>query len=223
MCERYCEKCNIPVSALCVSSKKHQTHDVVDISKSLKYKRIALTKDLQGLRKNNYSKYPGIASHIPVKKAEQNETSQKLTTSINKHKEDFQRNMYINIQNLKADRYEINPKQKINRQHIYQQFGYISESEIKTEEHCYSMDSAGDQTSRPNRPLIDEPRLITKINTKYKRYKLRSVSCDNDNNIWTCGRDKVIRLYNLQGELEKSIQTEQICNPLDITATRNGD
>lgn len=85
------------------------------------------------------------------------------------------------------------------------------------------MDSAGELTSPPNRPLIDEPRIVTKINTKYKRYKLRSVSCENDNNIWTCGRDKVIRRYNLQGEQVESIQTEPVCNPLDTAVTRSGN
>lgn len=35
ICERYCEKCTIPICALCVSCKEHQSHDVVDILKSI--------------------------------------------------------------------------------------------------------------------------------------------------------------------------------------------
>lgn len=92
VCERDYEKCNIYDCALCVSSKKHETHDVAVISKSLKCHNIVLPRDLQGLKKNLHLKYPGIASHPPVQKTGQKKTSQKLT-SITKNEEDFQRDM----------------------------------------------------------------------------------------------------------------------------------
>lgn len=68
VCERDYEKCNIYDCALCVSSKKHETHDVAVISKSLKCHNIVLPRDLQGLKKNLHLKYPGIASHPQFKK-----------------------------------------------------------------------------------------------------------------------------------------------------------
>uniref|UniRef100_A0A8W8IGT1 Tripartite motif-containing protein 2 n=1 Tax=Magallana gigas TaxID=29159 RepID=A0A8W8IGT1_MAGGI len=206
----------------CLSSKKHQAHDVVDIPKTLERKQTALMRDLQDLDKCIHPKYQEIASHTPAQKAGLNKTSKKLTASIHKHEQDFHREICIDIQNLKASRYEMDSKKKNKAQHSYQQIGLLSELAIKTKKHCYTMNFPGAEISSPNKQLINEPRIIKKINTKYKSYKLRSVSCQNDN-IWTCGRDKVIRLFNLQGELVKSIQTEPVCNPLDIAVTRSGN
>uniref|UniRef100_K1QUU7 Uncharacterized protein n=1 Tax=Magallana gigas TaxID=29159 RepID=K1QUU7_MAGGI len=56
--------------------------------------------------------------------------------------------------------------QKINKEQLYQQFGSLSASSIKTEEHCYTMESPGAESSPPDRPLIDVPRIITQINTE---------------------------------------------------------
>uniref|UniRef100_A0A8W8N2H9 B box-type domain-containing protein n=1 Tax=Magallana gigas TaxID=29159 RepID=A0A8W8N2H9_MAGGI len=65
--------------------------------------------------------------------------------------------------------------QKINKEQLYQQFGSLSASSIKTEE------------------------------------------------LWTRGLDNKMRLYNLQGELVKSVQTKSGNRPQDIAVTRSGD
>lgn len=52
---------------------------------------------------------------------------------------------------------------------------------------------------------------------------LYSVSCLSDDNIWTCGKDPIMRLYNLKGDLVKSIITKSRNRPLDIAVTRSGD
>ncbi|XP_065939007.1 E3 ubiquitin-protein ligase TRIM71 [Magallana gigas] len=110
--------------------------------------------------------------------------------------------------------------QKINKEQLYQQFGSLSASSIKTEEHGYTMESPGAESSPPDRPLIDVPRIITQINTEYG--VLCSVSCLSDEEMWTCG-DKIMRLYNLRGELVKSVQTKSGNDPFDIAVTRSGD
>nr|XP_034304809.1 uncharacterized protein LOC117682074 isoform X2 [Crassostrea gigas]XP_034304810.1 uncharacterized protein LOC117682074 isoform X2 [Crassostrea gigas] len=111
--------------------------------------------------------------------------------------------------------------QKINKEQLYQQFGSLSASSIKTEEHGYTMESPGAESSPPHRLLIDVPRIITQINTKYE--ELRSVSCLSDEEMWTCGYDKIMRLYNLSGELVKPVQTKSGKHPQDIAVTRSGD
>nr|XP_034329565.1 uncharacterized protein LOC117690198 [Crassostrea gigas] len=106
--------------------------------------------------------------------------------------------------------------QKITNEQLYQQIGSLSASSIKTEEHGYTMDSP------PPMPLIDVPRVITQIKTSHRG--LFSVSCVKDECIWTCGLlDNKMRLYNLQGELKKSVHTMSGNNPVDMLVTRSGD
>ncbi|XP_065938845.1 tripartite motif-containing protein 2-like [Magallana gigas] len=112
--------------------------------------------------------------------------------------------------------------QKINKEQLYQQFGSLSASSIKTEEQVYTMESPGAESSPPDRPLIDVPRIITQINTKYGEYTLRDVSCLSDEEMWTRGDDKIMRLYNLSGELVKSVKTKSGNYPQDIAVTRSG-
>nr|XP_034305537.1 tripartite motif-containing protein 43C [Crassostrea gigas] len=111
--------------------------------------------------------------------------------------------------------------QKINKEQLYQQFGSLSASSIKTEEHGYTMESPGAGSSPPDRPLIDVPRIITQIDTECRG--LRSVSCLSDDEMWTCGWDNIMRLYNLSGELMESVQTKSGNYPYDIAVTRSGD
>nr|XP_022299112.1 uncharacterized protein LOC111107941 [Crassostrea virginica] len=91
--------------------------------------------------------------------------------------------------------------QEINREQIHQQIGSLSELAITF--------------------LLDEPRILTDIQTEC-RY-LYSVSCLSDSELWTCGgNDKILRLYNLQGELLRSVQTKSGNEPGDIAVTRSG-
>ncbi|XP_065929918.1 E3 ubiquitin-protein ligase TRIM71-like [Magallana gigas] len=114
--------------------------------------------------------------------------------------------------------------EKINKEQLYQQFGSLSALSIKTEEHGNTMDSPDAESSPPDRPLINVPRVITEINTEFGHNNpLRHVSCHSNGDIWTCGGDKMMRLYNLQGELVKSVQTKSRNRPEDIAVTRSGD
>uniref|UniRef100_K1RFS7 Tripartite motif-containing protein 2 n=1 Tax=Magallana gigas TaxID=29159 RepID=K1RFS7_MAGGI len=114
--------------------------------------------------------------------------------------------------------------QKINKEQLYQQFGSLSASSIKTEKQVYTMDSPGAESSPPDRPLIDVPRIITEINTEYgNSNRLFSVSCLSDGKLWTRGLENMMRLYNLKGELVKSVKTKSGNTPWDIAVTRSGD
>ncbi|XP_052682729.1 uncharacterized protein LOC128163225 [Crassostrea angulata] len=115
--------------------------------------------------------------------------------------------------------------QRINKERIHQQFGSLSALAFKTEEHFEKMNPTSAESCPTDRQLIDVPRIITDINTEHNNYKirLRSVSCLSDEDIWTSSSGNIIRLYNLQGELVKSIKTNSGNWPEDIAVTRKGD
>ncbi|XP_061177620.1 uncharacterized protein LOC133186381 [Saccostrea echinata] len=104
------------------------------------------------------------------------------------------------------------PRQ-INTVQLNQMFGSLSEFSISTDEH-------GNIMKTPIKSLLDEPELITTIDTGLR---LLSISCLSDEEIWTRGKDNMMRLYNLQGELLKSIKTRSENTPRDIALTRCGD
>nr|XP_034305686.1 serine/threonine-protein kinase PknD-like [Crassostrea gigas] len=103
---------------------------------------------------------------------------------------------------------------KVTKEQLRLQFGFLSTLTIKTEEQVFNMDS----------PLIDVPRIITDIKSKYGvSNEIFGVSCLRDEKVWTCGEDNMMRLYNLQGELVKSVQSKSESKPWDIAVTRSGD
>lgn len=70
LCELHCDECNIPICSSCFSSKKHHTHNLVDILTLLESKNKILRKDLEELEKVFYPKYQEIASEISDQKSE---------------------------------------------------------------------------------------------------------------------------------------------------------
>ena len=94
--------------------------------------------------------------------------------------------------------------EEINREQIHQQIGYLSKLAI-----IY--------------PFLDEPRILANLQTDCRG--LRSVSRFSDSWLWTCGdyNDNILRLYNLQGELLRSVQTKSGNWPWDIAVNRSGD
>ncbi|XP_065928099.1 tripartite motif-containing protein 3-like [Magallana gigas] len=115
--------------------------------------------------------------------------------------------------------------QKINPEQVYQQFGSLSAFSITTAEHGYTMETS-EAGSSPLKPLLDEPWIISTIQTQYGGYSYypTSVTCHSDEEIWTCSYDNwMMSLYNLQGELVKSVQTKSGYVPWDIAVTRRGD
>ena len=92
--------------------------------------------------------------------------------------------------------------QEINREQIHQQIGSLSNLAIIF--------------------LLDEPRILADIQTEFAA--LHAVSCQIDGELWTCGfNDKIMRHYNLQGELLRSVKTKSGNGPVDISVTLSGD
>ena len=75
---------------------------------------------------------------------------------------------------------------------------------------------------KPNtsvRELLDEPEVLNTIKTGHEY--LCSVTCLNEEQIWTSGRTADITCFNIQGELQKTIQTSGEW-PGDIAEDRDG-
>lgn len=105
--------------------------------------------------------------------------------------------------------------QQIDKEQICQQFGFLSDTSI-AEDH--------DDKSISKRAFIDTPRITLDFTTEYgDPNRLWNVSCLNDDKIWTSGYDRIMRLYNLKGELLKAIQTRSGSYPLGIAVARCGD
>ncbi|XP_062583966.1 E3 ubiquitin-protein ligase TRIM45-like [Saccostrea cucullata] len=97
-------------------------------------------------------------------------------------------------------------RHRMNKNKLHKMFVPLSELSIEIDEHVYTMKTPEAVYSAQVRPLLDEPELITTIDTGYK--ELYSVTCLSDEKIWTCGNDKIMQLFNLQVKLLKSIQTK---------------
>nr|XP_022309597.1 uncharacterized protein LOC111115228 [Crassostrea virginica] len=120
--------------------------------------------------------------------------------------------------------------QEINREQLYQQLGSLSqlvntypltdEAARTKEEHSDLKKITGAVSSPPTRPLSDKPQILSDIPTVYN--SLYHVSCLSDEEIWTSGDNITIDLYNLKGELLKSVQTKSGKIPEDIAVTRSG-
>lgn len=81
---------------------------------------------------------------------------------------------------------------------IHEQFGYVVWSSlIETEEQGYMLKPTRVLSFLPDRTLIDVPRIIA--NTDIQQ-GLRKVSCVDNEQFWTCGLDKFMRLYNVYND-----------------------
>ena len=78
----------------------------------------------------------------------------------------------------------------------------------------YQQQSTGLESCLPDRPLLDITRITAELNTEYR--SLFGVSCLRDKEIWTRGDVGIVKLYNLKGELVKSVKTVSGDKPADI-------
>ena len=94
---------------------------------------------------------------------------------------------------------------EINQEQIQQQIGSLSKLAI---------------TYPQVRLLLDKSRICTNIQTEYNR--LLNVLYLSHSKLWTCGSsDNILRLYNLRGELLRSVETKSGNEPWDIALTQS--
>lgn len=121
---------------------------------------------------------------------------------------------------LKVNLPSFSPHQ-INREQIAQQIGSLSALSFTKEERVYTEKTTEGTSSSSFKPLMDKPSIITTINSKHS--SLYNVACLGDDNIWTSGDDNIMNLFNIQGELQKSIKNNSNNRPFDIALTKSED
>ncbi|XP_078341740.1 uncharacterized protein LOC111106671 [Crassostrea virginica] len=107
------------------------------------------------------------------------------------------------------------PKQ-MKRKELCSLIGKLTPLSTKLEERVFT-------AKKPNksvRELLDEPEVLNTIKTGYEY--LRSVTCLNEEHIWTSGKIAVIKCFNSQSVLQKTIRKKSGDWPDDIAVHRDG-
>ncbi|XP_056002866.1 pyrin-like [Ostrea edulis] len=102
LCKNYCEKCDIPVCSTCVSSSKHEGHDISDILEKLSAKTKSLQKDLEELQTRIFPRYEEMASDVQTEKAELERNYGKLTTAADQQEEILHREITAIVNQRKS-------------------------------------------------------------------------------------------------------------------------
>nr|XP_022336263.1 uncharacterized protein LOC111132732 [Crassostrea virginica] len=189
----------------------------LDMFQELEAKKGVMKKDLHEIEKSILPKYEEAASNIQIQKDDQRKNSQKLTPELKKHGEALHIEIDMIIENKQT---EIDVLCREHNAALDKQFGSLTLSSIETEGQGYNLPSPGAESSPPDRPLLNVPQLITELDTGYGI--LYGVSCLSDNEIWTRGENKNLKLYNLGGELMKSVQTKSGNVATDMAVDRSG-
>lgn len=109
ICNDYCKHCGIQICGQCFFSEEHVGHKKIDLMKMYEDQRSILGNDLEELE-NIYPIYKEIASEILQQKTDHIENSRIVTTTIEKHKEDWHRTIDVITNELKSDFDEIDNK-----------------------------------------------------------------------------------------------------------------
>ncbi|XP_055999600.1 uncharacterized protein LOC125655527 [Ostrea edulis] len=105
----------------------------------------------------------------------------------------------------------------IDSEQIYKSLGSLIPLSFTTDENGYTLKKA--ETSP--KELMDEPELITTINTGYEY--LRSVTCLSEEEFWTRRKVSDMKCFNVQGTVINTIKTISGKWPGDIAVTSDGD
>lgn len=224
VCEHYCKQCDIPVCEECTNTKEHRNHIFVDIVNKLKSHRFVIQGDLQELENSIYPNNLNTKSRIQkinaaqtISEIEKTMTDLKRILESNDVKRIF---AYMSMNaKFREKQYQLN--------HINPSYpkGLLFALSATTGYFFDPINSPGAMASPSSRPLLEKPQILTEIFTIYKGPNSScSVSCINGEEIWTCGSvDSILRLYNIQGKIVKSIKTMSGNPPSDITVSSNGD
>ncbi|XP_062569999.1 protein wech-like [Saccostrea cucullata] len=115
---------------------------------------------------------------------------------------------------------------RIHGEQLTKLFGALSFTSPLSDRKCTSMKETHHKSteagfSPPVKQLLDQPETVITIDTGYT--DLYNVAYLGDNEIWTSGEDKTMKLFSInQRSLLKSITTKSGNVPYDIAVTKNG-
>nr|XP_022308028.1 uncharacterized protein LOC111114031 [Crassostrea virginica] len=118
-------------------------------------------------------------------------------------------------QNVTLPKFQLS---KTDRKNIIHLFGSLTPMYLETVEQIYPLQNP--EAEPKNWSTLEVPGGTTDIATGYNR--LWNMACLSDEEIWTCGNDGLLKLYNLQGDLLKSVNTRS-GGISDIAVTRSKD
>lgn len=98
----FCQRCQVPICALCVSSLEHE-HIKADIFKKFEENKATLKIDLQELENLIYPKFQEILSEFPIQRGDLSKNSQQLKAAINKQGHNLHKEIDTIIKKMKAD------------------------------------------------------------------------------------------------------------------------
>ncbi|XP_052695150.1 uncharacterized protein LOC128173492 [Crassostrea angulata] len=108
---------------------------------------------------------------------------------------------------------------QINTEKMYEQFGFLTALSIKDDENGCTT-PVDDAIPPSARPLIDKAKILTAVTTDYVVHdSFVSVCCLRDDEVWTSSHNNILKLYNLNGKLLKSIKTRPWFIPCGIALT----
>ncbi|XP_056000367.1 uncharacterized protein LOC125656248 [Ostrea edulis] len=105
----------------------------------------------------------------------------------------------------------------IDSEQLYKSLGSLMSLSFTTDENGYTLKKV--ETSP--KELMDEPELVTTINTGYK--KLLSVTCRSEEEFWTSAEVGDMKCFNVQGTVINTIKINSGECPNDIAVTSDGE
>ncbi|XP_056002628.1 protein lin-41-like [Ostrea edulis] len=109
-CKHYCEKCNIPVCSICVSSLKHHGHKLTDVLEKFSSMTQSLLKDLEELEARIYPRYEEMASDVQTEEVTLETKYGKLTKAADQQGETLHREITAIVNHQKSDIQEMKNK-----------------------------------------------------------------------------------------------------------------
>jgi hypothetical protein len=105
----------------------------------------------------------------------------------------------------------------IDCEQLYKSLGSLTPLSFTTDVNGYTLK----KTKVSPKELMEEPELVTTINTGYKT--LRSVSCLSEEEFWTCAQVGDTKCFNVQGTVMNTMEIKSGEWPGDIAVTNDGD